>query len=636
MKRPAVAALLGFLATAAPSAQQQVFKSGIDVTTIDVTVVGRNGDPIRELTAGDFAVTVDGKARAIVSAQFVSFSDEAAAGIPPAAPDPREFSSNENHARGRLMVLLVDQGNIRLGEERSVLRAAEGFLDRLTPSDRVSLLTIPAGPVIAFTGDAARIKEGLRRIRGQYQLPISRHNISATESLLIEDGDADTLAAVIRRECRGDPACPQEIEQEARSIAPAVRSRGLDTVRALSDVFAYLKTIDGPKTVAMISEGLILDQQRFPAGLPPEVEKLASQARAMVYVLRLGQDGTDASTPSAFRQVDLAAQTIGLETVAGATGGDLFTVVGTGAAMFSRMTRELSGEYLLGIETIESDRDGRQHRIKVSVKRGAVQVRSRRTFEADAVAPRPGEASAAAAIVNALRTPLLVSALPVRATSYVLMAADRSKVRVVIAAEIGEGMTQPTRLALGCELADAAGNVVGGQAAPVLLSPSAGGRLRYRQEFTVKPGVYTVKIAAADSAGHVGSLDRPIVADFVTRGPISVADLVVSDAADDGGSDLDVEPLVAGGRLVASVDLRTAPGALPKDTSATLEVVDPTGKPALTVPVQIISSSDGTRHVIRTTVDAAALAPGAFRARILVTTPGQPPIEAHRAFRVTR
>src|SRR5579872_7586201 len=160
-------------------------------------------------------------------------------------------------------------------------------------------------------------------------MPIVRHNISATESLLIEDGDASTLASVIQRECRGDRACPQEVEQEARSMAPAVRARGLDTVRALSDVFAYLKTIDGPKTVAMISEGLILDQQRFPAGLPPEVEKLASQARAMVYVLRLDQNAFDASEAKPFRAIDVRAQTVGLETVAGATGGELLTVVGT-------------------------------------------------------------------------------------------------------------------------------------------------------------------------------------------------------------------------------------------------------------------------------------------------------------------
>ena len=57
---------------------------------------------------------------------------------------------------------------------------------------------------------------------------------------------------------------------------------------------------------------------------------------------------------------------------------------------------------------------------------------------------------------GARRTPLLASGLPIRLSSYVLLDADRSKVRVVVAAEIGETFTQPTRLAIGCELMDAA------------------------------------------------------------------------------------------------------------------------------------------------------------------------------------
>src|SRR5204862_2342513 len=253
---------------------QQVFKSGVDVTTIDVTVIARNGDPVRDLRVDDFTVSVDGKPRPIVSAQFVGFEDGAPGALAAAPPAPRgEFNTNHHSIRGRLVVLLVDRGNIRMGAERSVLRTAEGFLDRLRPADRVSLLTVPTGPIVAFTGDRDRVKSALRQIVGDYRLPVIRHNIAGVEALLIEDGDAETLARIVERECsRGDGECPQEIELEARGMAPQVRIKGLDTIRALSDAFTYLKTIDGPKTVAFVSEGLILDQQRFPSGLPPEVE----------------------------------------------------------------------------------------------------------------------------------------------------------------------------------------------------------------------------------------------------------------------------------------------------------------------------------------------------------------------------
>src|SRR5262249_20770607 len=153
------------------------------------TVVGRNGDPVRDLKAGDFTVAVDGKPRAIVSVQYVGFMDAAPGATPstasPGAKPPGDFNTNHRAVRGRLVVLLVDRGNIPMGAERSVLRTAEGFVDRLLPSDRVSLLTIPSGPTVAFTGDRERIKAALRRIVGDYRLPIIRHNIAAVESLLI-------------------------------------------------------------------------------------------------------------------------------------------------------------------------------------------------------------------------------------------------------------------------------------------------------------------------------------------------------------------------------------------------------------------------------------------------------------------
>src|SRR5258708_2364660 len=84
---PALCAIgaTAILAAQPPARSGQVFRSGVDVTTIDVTVVARNGDPIRDLKAEDFTVNVDGKPRAIVSAQFVGF-DEPSAESKAAAP----------------------------------------------------------------------------------------------------------------------------------------------------------------------------------------------------------------------------------------------------------------------------------------------------------------------------------------------------------------------------------------------------------------------------------------------------------------------------------------------------------------------------------------------------------------------
>ena len=52
-------------------------------------------------------------------------------------------------------------------------------------------------------------------------------------------------------------------------------------------------------------------------------------------------------THEALRQ----AQTEGLDNLAGASRGALFTVTGTGAGLFDRISSELSGYYLLGVES---------------------------------------------------------------------------------------------------------------------------------------------------------------------------------------------------------------------------------------------------------------------------------------------
>src|SRR5687768_4417988 len=53
------------------SGQTPTFRSGVELVTIDVGVVDRQGQPMRGLTSGDFAVTVAGQPRRVVNAEFV-------------------------------------------------------------------------------------------------------------------------------------------------------------------------------------------------------------------------------------------------------------------------------------------------------------------------------------------------------------------------------------------------------------------------------------------------------------------------------------------------------------------------------------------------------------------------------------
>ena len=121
--------------TAEPSAHQQpVFRSGVELVTVDVTVVDDVGNPIENLSAESFDVRVDGEPRRVVSADYVRY--RSASGVVPLSGV--EFSSNENIDPGRLILIAVDRAHIRRVEGLAALRAATNFVDALEPADRVA------------------------------------------------------------------------------------------------------------------------------------------------------------------------------------------------------------------------------------------------------------------------------------------------------------------------------------------------------------------------------------------------------------------------------------------------------------------------------------------------------------------
>ena len=104
----AFAAALGL----APCSQAQdqpppkpTFKSAVDLVPVDVNVIDKNGRPVPHLAAGDFTLTVDGKPRRAVSAQFISV-DRAVDRVPPS--NPMEYNSNTSAQGGRLVMIAVD------------------------------------------------------------------------------------------------------------------------------------------------------------------------------------------------------------------------------------------------------------------------------------------------------------------------------------------------------------------------------------------------------------------------------------------------------------------------------------------------------------------------------------------------
>ena len=124
-------------ASAAAAGFQQpspTFRSGVDLVPVDVSVIDREGRPVRDLTVADFTLTVDGRPRAIVSASFVS--SELLEDTP---PDRTTFSTNSGQRPGRLIALVIDEAHIKRGTARTAFTAAASFVRGLDRADRVAL-----------------------------------------------------------------------------------------------------------------------------------------------------------------------------------------------------------------------------------------------------------------------------------------------------------------------------------------------------------------------------------------------------------------------------------------------------------------------------------------------------------------
>jgi VWFA-related protein len=213
MRRPsgggilALACAAALLSGGAPavSAQQPrpeqapSFRSGVEVVSLDVGVVDKQGLPIRGLTPADFVVTVAGQQRRIVTADFIS--REAAAALPQVQNDGAAISTNQGAGIGRLYAFIVDQNTLDLGSARRVSTAATPFFTRLTFSDRTALTLLPVGPNISFTWAHDSVQQGLLKVAGMSRPLTGWEYGSLADARDITNRNMIALRNVGEREC---------------------------------------------------------------------------------------------------------------------------------------------------------------------------------------------------------------------------------------------------------------------------------------------------------------------------------------------------------------------------------------------------------------------------------------------------
>jgi VWFA-related protein len=623
-----------------------IFGVDVDLVAVDVSVVDAQGRPIQGLTPADFEIRVDNQPRTVLSAEFLSQDAAERAAV---TPRPTHFTSNVGLLPGRLVLIAIDQGNISLGAGRAVADAATRLLDQLTPADRAALVVFPTpGPSVDFTSDFGKVREALKRVVGRARLTHPRFTLR--EALAYTEGDEQRWDEVIRRECPGAAdaagasetptsrsaqndlvACRGQLEADAGTLAQGFRRQSVVSLRALQALFGALGNFEGPKSVVLISEGLVSESTAD----YEELARTAGASQVTLYTLQL-EPGADASNARALDDSeDRLLHNSGLQALATLARGATFRVGGAGVGVFERIARELTGYYLLGIEPEAGDRDGRDHAIKVSVRRPGAAVRARRSVRF------PSNEGAGPKMEDVLKAvlgaPFPAVALPLRVATHALRDAASGKVRVLVSAEIGHDAGTLGRVSVGYALVDSKGRVVTSAvqreprpAAPGVPAPFMGTLL-------VEPGLYTLKLAALDGRGRRGSVDHPVRALLTSAEGLEVGDVMLALPATRPGAafapTIDLE--VAGQPINAYVDLYAKDASRLTKAQVLLEVAEREGEPALLSGPARVTLTDGGGANAQGQFSAGLLPPGEYVARAVVSVDGRRVTTPERPFRVT-
>ena len=107
---------------AADPAQQPVFRGGVDLVTLDVRVIDKDGKPVRGLKPEDFVVTLEKQPRPVRALDFLEFGS--AAGSTAEARQTTNQAGQAQPARrgGRVVVLLFDDLVLQAGARQGAAR----------------------------------------------------------------------------------------------------------------------------------------------------------------------------------------------------------------------------------------------------------------------------------------------------------------------------------------------------------------------------------------------------------------------------------------------------------------------------------------------------------------------------------
>lgn len=574
-------ALLG--AAALPAAQgPPASPTTGETATVDFFAVGPDGS-VFDLRPEEVSIKIDSRARRIRSLRYINLSRPAPAGTGEAAQDLEPpFSTNAVGSDTRWVTMVLDHESIRAGSERNAVNAAVRYINTLGPRDRLSLATMPNGGMeIDFTTNHQQVIAALRKFVAKAPL---------------------------------DPS-----EQER-----ACRSRLL--LNTLSEYLRSLAPLQGPKTLVLLSSGILNPRRDAPMNAPPgpceirqiyfqEVSTAASIVRAHLYVVQPDDLKMDSPrqvftdrTASRFAGAD--EDRAGLESLAGVTGGDFTRIVGPDDLTLTNLAKGLTGYYVATVDVTPGEVNGAMHRIEVGVSREGARVRT----NPEIFLSRSQGTSTNASARDMVRNGLIYRALPIRATAMT-SAGDGGNVKIFA---VLEGV-EP-----GVKFAEAVFGLIDARDRLVAQWTANAGELASSPLITAGegvPGPYRLRVAAIDTNGRRGTTEFEFMARLVEADPLALSALALGVSREGGFT-----PKLVFGTDQAVVAYFEIYGQAPKSDSISvrLEIAEGPDERALATAAPRVVPQGALRNVAIGALPIASLRPGEYTVRAIVSVDGRP------------
>ena len=560
----------------------RVVQVSLALVQVDAVVTDKAGRHVSDLSAQDFEIFEDGRRQEITNCAYIALPKLAQplpTAPPPTAagilipPPPSAIRLRPDRVR-RTLALVVDDLGLSFRSTVEVREALKKFVnEQMEPGDLVAIIRTRGGigALQQFTADKAQLHAAIERVR--FDPTLNRMGVDVFAPI----GEGKNLVDTNNGPRGGKAPAGQQVDDLRESMLTEA------TLGSLKFVIGGLRDLPGRKGVVLFSDGLPLFQDLYDrqtigdagtrgrggsatrsetlpvaqqsdpriAGALGELIDFANRASVVLYTvdtrglatraLGAGDDvntllGTadvqtsDLISHGAARYRNSLSNEAGLQYVAQETGGFLVRNSNDLSQSLERVLDDQRGYYLIGYApdaaTFKGPQDRpRFHKIKLTLKRPGLQVRSRAGFygridEGGAVVASEGTRT----LRQVLASPFASGDIRLQLTSLFVHEPERGyllrSLFHVDTRDLGlrdvEGVLG-TRLELLAVTFGDNGQVVGQldrvqeiRVAPDRLDQALQEGLTYRLDVPVKqPGAYQLRVAIRDvGTGRVGSANQ--------------------------------------------------------------------------------------------------------------------------------